>query len=427
MLYMVKLLVRYHVKSLVYRFQTWLNKKEIEHAYRTKEYRIPRLFTRRNLSFVCGGIVIVGLVLALAVSLPALDMSFLAGLRPHYPQRSNTRVSSGPRFPVSLSSTSEELESTLPDTQIVDAALPKDTLSSRYPPHLYYPGFLRYAICANKADQTMYLFQRDSISAWHLHRTFFMATGERRGRKERDGDRKTPEGLYFIIGRKEGMELESMYGPLAYILNYPNKEDRAQGRNGNGIWIHGTARDSIPFQTKGCLELYNTNLRELSTFLGIGIGVPVVIVNTPDSVDTAMFTLYGDYLDRRDELLTSYLSSQRVLSDVVTSWKQAWESKNIFAYRKYYDTLAFSGGGLSWDTWRRRKLATFDMYDWITISVTRFFLAEVTKQKAVVKFLQEYNTDKSHFENGKVLVLRKNDGEWKIHRESTFPQQEHIL
>ena len=106
-----------------------------------------------------------------------------------------------------------------------------------------------------------------------------MAIGENEGVKIREGDKKTPEGIYFIIGRKERSELNKMYGPLAFVLNYPNEEDRKRGRTGNGIWIHGTNPDSIPLQTRGCLELENVNILELGMHLKTGIGTPIVIIN----------------------------------------------------------------------------------------------------------------------------------------------------
>jgi murein L,D-transpeptidase YafK len=52
-----------------------------------------------------------------------------------------------------------------------------------------------------------------------------MATGSQQGQKVTAGDKRTPEGLYLIIERKERYQLSSIYGPLAYVLDYPNEEE----------------------------------------------------------------------------------------------------------------------------------------------------------------------------------------------------------
>ena len=32
-------------------------------------------------------------------------------------------------------------------------------------------------------------------------------------------------------------------GQLAFVLSYPNTYDKVQGKNGHGIWIHGSPLD----------------------------------------------------------------------------------------------------------------------------------------------------------------------------------------
>jgi len=73
-------------------------------------------------------------------------------------------------------------------------------------------------------------------------KSYAVALGWSPGKKERRGDRRSPEGRYKIIGR----HAESRYY-LALRLSYPNASDnrhaREQGRSpGGDILIHGLPR-----------------------------------------------------------------------------------------------------------------------------------------------------------------------------------------
>lgn len=69
------------------------------------------------------------------------------------------------------------------------------------------------------------------------------------GHKQRQGDNRTPEGLYRLHKRT----CAACDFKRAYVLNYPNRQDRKEGRTGGGILIHG----AFPFQqwTAGCIAL----------------------------------------------------------------------------------------------------------------------------------------------------------------------------
>ncbi len=102
------------------------------------------------------------------------------------------------------------------------------------------------------------------------------ATGEKRGKKEKSGDARTPEGVYFITKYFIDNKI-TIFGNQAYHLDFPNSSDRAAGRNGSGIYIHGTNKKLTPYSTNGCITLSNHDLEELSLYLKIG-RTPVLIV-----------------------------------------------------------------------------------------------------------------------------------------------------
>jgi len=56
--------------------------------------------------------------------------------------------------------------------------------------------------------------------------------------KTREGDQKTPIGVYHVT-RTAAQKLTDFYGAGAFH-QLSNEWDRSKGRNGHGIWLHGT-------------------------------------------------------------------------------------------------------------------------------------------------------------------------------------------
>jgi murein L,D-transpeptidase YafK len=275
-------------------------------------------------------------------------------------------------------------------------------------------------LVANKALHAMFVLQKDQKKNWKTVRAYFIAIGAQQGQKINAGDKRTPEGMYLIIERKERYQLSSIYGPLAYVLDYPNATDLAAGRTGQGIWIHGTAYDTIPFETKGCLEMNNAELSELSTFLKSGKATPIFIINDSllknplNAIDTTQITL------RRQEYFNSLKVTDTVFVRFVTDWQDAWESQDIDRYSNFYFQTRFNAQGMNWDGWKEKKIKTFQLYDTINVTYSKLAVSDTTDSSAVLRFSQVYQTEKVRFQNNKQLNLEKEQGMWKITREAAF-------
>ena len=101
------------------------------------------------------------------------------------------------------------------------------------------------------------------------------------GHKRREGDGRTPEGLYYIDGRNPN----SRYY-LALQVSYPNGHDRrlAEERGespGGEIMIHGEPNHLKKGEvlarnwTQGCIAVSNQHMREL--WSAVADGTPVLI------------------------------------------------------------------------------------------------------------------------------------------------------
>ena len=100
---------------------------------------------------------------------------------------------------------------------------------------------------------------------------FYISLGRNGVEKQREGDQKTPIGVYTLLPMKD--KLPEFYGPGAYPLTYPNEWDKVNGRSGHGIWLHGTPAETYarpPWATDGCVVLTNEDLAKLRQVRGRG-------------------------------------------------------------------------------------------------------------------------------------------------------------
>ncbi|WP_131652586.1 L,D-transpeptidase family protein [Pseudomonas taetrolens] len=103
-------------------------------------------------------------------------------------------------------------------------------------------------------------------------KTYRISLGKQpKGPKIREGDKRTPEGLYWIDWRKRSEKFN-----LAMHISYPNVSDAAQARRegfspGSMIMIHGTPdTEENPEElfhtldwTDGCIAMKNYEMREV--------------------------------------------------------------------------------------------------------------------------------------------------------------------
>jgi murein L,D-transpeptidase YafK len=102
-------------------------------------------------------------------------------------------------------------------------------------------------------------------------KSYRVALGWAQGAKQRQGDRRTPEGVYEGCRLKPG----STFYKAIYVT-YPNAQDRARGRTGGAIEIHGLPRVAGGLEkfispwivrwgwTQGCVMVTNPDMAEIA-------------------------------------------------------------------------------------------------------------------------------------------------------------------
>lgn len=120
--------------------------------------------------------------------------------------------------------------------------------------HFGDPVFLR----AFKEEKQLELWVRQRASGkYELFRTWdIAATSGDLGPKLAEGDGQVPEGFYSVVPAL--MKPDSAFH-LAFNIGYPNAYDRAHGRSGSFIMIHGNV------VSIGCLAMTDEKIEEIYT------------------------------------------------------------------------------------------------------------------------------------------------------------------
>jgi hypothetical protein len=114
------------------------------------------------------------------------------------------------------------------------------------PPADYVPRYLlqmhpeqKHAVVVDTQKSRLYLYQNDNGTPRFIA-DYYISQGKLGAEKAREGDKKTPIGVYHVTSSLPRQKLTDFYGSGAFPINYPNDWDKRQGRNGHGIWLHGT-------------------------------------------------------------------------------------------------------------------------------------------------------------------------------------------
>lgn len=131
-----------------------------------------------------------------------------------------------------------------------------------------------YFLAADKSRKLLFQVE-GGPSLPVVTRSFNCIHGRKEGDKQKEGDLRTPEGIYFITHKIEQKLNFMEYGPHAFNLNYPNPADRIRGKTGGGIWLHSKGQPIEGITTRGCLAI---DMHDIESLLPLLIpGTPVII------------------------------------------------------------------------------------------------------------------------------------------------------
>jgi murein L,D-transpeptidase YafK len=231
---------------------------------------------------------------------------------------------------------------------------------------------------------------------------FYISLGKNGVDKSREGDQKTPIGVYTILALKD--KLPDFYGPGAYPLSYPNEWDRINGRNGHGIWLHGTPSETYaraPWATDGCVVLTNEDLARLAKYVDVS-RTPVVIGQSVEWREP------GQWESERAAFLAAF-----------GKWKGDWESLDANRYISNY-SRAFRSERRDFATWSARKRQVNTGKTWVKVGVSdvSVFAYPGSRDLMMVSFEQDYRSNNLSNRTFKRQFWAREGGQWRIVHEA---------
>ncbi|MDD5765734.1 MAG: L,D-transpeptidase family protein [Candidatus Marinimicrobia bacterium] len=258
-----------------------------------------------------------------------------------------------------------------------------------------------YIFVVDKTHQKMLMVKSDAPGDLKIVNKYKITTGRRSGDKERRGDLKTPEGIYYIDGRVPNSKLTPKFGPIAFTLDYPNFVDRLQKRNGSNIWIHGRDEAIKDFITEGCISMENDQILGLRKYIDIGQTPVIILDNLSDySVDQA-----------------GYKSAINRWLEFTNGWAQSWDGGDISTYCSYYDLQYVDGNGRNLAKFKEYKSGLEKTYKWKTVIIDRVCVL-ISDKETHLKFRQRYISPTFYSEGEKLLTLVPSRSQWKIIQET---------
>jgi murein L,D-transpeptidase YafK len=263
----------------------------------------------------------------------------------------------------------------------------------------------RHALVVDTSLSRLYVYENRAGLPLRVA-DYYVTIGKAGAGKQKEGDNRTPVGIYSIAGFKPAKELGDFYGSGAFTLSYPNEWDRRQGRSGHGIWIHGSPSNTYsraPRASEGCVVLANDDLTRLSHYINPG-KTPVIIAEQIEWV--APETLNA----RRNDLAAA-----------IDQWRLDWESRDTARLLTHYST-SFHNGEQNLSRFAANKQKVNADKTWIQIGLDKVNLLLYPEHSdfALVSFVQTYRSNSLNDRTNKRQFWSRENGRWKIIHETSL-------
>jgi murein L,D-transpeptidase YafK len=267
-----------------------------------------------------------------------------------------------------------------------DEALARLRARSQRPAENRVPGYMlqlqpeqKHVLVVDSRRSRLYVYANDGGKP-RLIADYYVTLGKNGIEKQKQGDQKTPVGVYHVTANLPRNKLSDFYGSGAFPINYPNEWDRRQSRTGHGIWLHGVPSDVYsrpPRASDGCIVLANPDLESLGKHVQVGV-TPVIIANEIE-------------------------------------WSADWQSRDTEKYLAHYSPR-FASGKQDFGAWAKHKRGVNAAKSWIEVKVSRVGMLRYPQERdiVVVTFDQDYRSDGLKNVMRKRQYWLKEAGRWKI-------------
>jgi murein L,D-transpeptidase YafK len=256
----------------------------------------------------------------------------------------------------------------------------------------------KHALVVDSRRSRLYVFENVGGKPQFVA-DYYVTLGKNGVEKTREGDQKTPIGVYHVTANLPRQKLTDFYGSGAFPINYPNAWDKRLGRNGHGIWLHGTPSDTYsrpPRASDGCIVLANSDLDAVGKRVQVGL-TPVVIADEIEWIEAGAFE-----------------QERKALAGAFEAWRADWESRDSGKYLSHY-AKAFNSGDQDLAEWSDHKRKVNAGKSWIKVGTSRVSMLQYPREKfVVVNFDQDYRSSNLSNVMRKRQYWIKEDGRWRI-------------
>jgi murein L,D-transpeptidase YafK len=257
----------------------------------------------------------------------------------------------------------------------------------------------KHVLLVDSRRSRLYVFANDGGRP-RLIADYYVTLGKNGMEKTRQGDQKTPVGVYHVTANVPRSKLTDFYGAGAFPINYPNEWDKRQGRNGFGIWLHGVPSDvysRAPRASDGCIVLANPDLESVSRYVQVGL-TPVIIADEIEWTDAAAVE-----------------AERASLAATVERWRADWESRDTGRYLAHY-SARFAAPGQNLASWSAHKRSVNGAKRWIKVGLSKVAMIRYPRERdfVVVTFDQDYRSDGLSNVMHKRQYWMQENGSWKI-------------
>jgi murein L,D-transpeptidase YafK len=259
----------------------------------------------------------------------------------------------------------------------------------------YLEGVNSALICEKNRSKLTFYKRSSAQQSFELQKDFDAYTGKIDGDKQREGDLKTPLGVYNLTKKLDN--LDPFYGPLAYVTSYPNFYDRVRGKNGSGIWIHGLPDNAErePY-TRGCIAIENSDITCMSKKLTLEKSVVIIAEEkqepvTPETYSNILAQLY--------------------------QWRYAWLYNHLDDYLGFYAEDFKRHDGMDLRRFKQYKTQVFAYNDEKTIRFNNINIIPYPSEEKslfIIWFDETYQSKRLTFTGEKSLIVRYADGQFQI-------------
>jgi len=261
----------------------------------------------------------------------------------------------------------------------------------------------KHALIVDAKHSRLYLYENRNDQI-RLLSDFYVSQGKLGVNKSREGDLRTPVGVYYITGHLPGVKLPDMYGKGALPLDYPNDWDKIHGRSGSGIWVHGTPPETFsrpPLSTDGCVVVSNDDLNTLTRTVEIG--------KTP--------VLIGEQVEFVSKSVTEH--DLKVATSLVENWRRDVENRDDASLRALYSTRFKSAADEDLNTWlAKQQFLPGAKKISVTVTEPSYFRQPSQEEIIVSNFTQQIVVGRWRHAVRKKQYWAKEGQQWKIVAES---------